>query len=75
MIIAERGDGFQGHVAGTLDGPFVILFEQQGADEADDGGLVGEDADDLAAPLDFPVQAFERVCAVDLGAMLGGKPM
>ncbi len=31
----------------ALHGPFVILFEQDGADQADDGGLVGKDADDI----------------------------
>ena len=39
LIIAERGDGFQGHVACALDGPLVVLFKQKRADEADDGGL------------------------------------
>ena len=34
-------DGFQGHVAGTLDGPFVVLLKPDGADEAGDGRLVG----------------------------------
>lgn len=42
LIIAEGSDGFQGHVPCALDGPFVALLEQQGADEADDGGFVGE---------------------------------
>lgn len=27
-IIADRGDGFQGHGAGAPDGPFVILLMQ-----------------------------------------------
>ncbi len=27
-IIAHFGDGFQCHVAGPLDGPLIILFEQ-----------------------------------------------
>src|SRR6266705_1484620 len=26
-ILAQRGDGFQRHVAGPLDGPFVILLQ------------------------------------------------
>jgi hypothetical protein len=33
----------------------IILFEENGADEPDDGGLVGEDADDLGAALDLAV--------------------
>ena len=69
-IIAQRGDGFQRHVAGALDGPFVVLFEQEGADEADDGVLVGEDADDVGAPLDLAVEALDRVGRVQLGAVL-----
>ena len=52
-IIAQECDGFQGHVAGSLNGPFVVLLEQDGAHEADDGLFVGEDADDLGAPLDL----------------------
>ena len=30
-IIAQAGHGFQRHVAGALDGPLVVLFEQDGA--------------------------------------------
>lgn len=33
----------------------VILFEQDSVDEADDGVLVGENADDLGAALDLAV--------------------
>ena len=60
-IIAQRRDGFQAHVACALHGPLIILFEQQGTDEPDDGCLVGEDADHVAAPFDLAVEAFERV--------------
>jgi hypothetical protein len=60
-IIAQLADAFQRHVAGALDGPFVVLFEQHGADEADDGVLVREDADDVGAPLDLAVEALDRV--------------
>ena len=31
-IIAHRGDCLKCHVAGPLDGPFVVLFEQQRTD-------------------------------------------
>jgi hypothetical protein len=48
------------------------LFEQQGADEADDGIIVWEDADDFGAPLDLAVEALDRVGRVQLGAMLLG---
>ena len=72
-IIAQRRDGFQAHVACALHGRLIILFEQQSSDEADDGSLVGEDADHVAATLDLAVEAFERVGAVYLGAVLSGK--
>jgi hypothetical protein len=39
-IIADGGDAFQSHVTGTLDGPLVVLFEQEGADQAEDCSLV-----------------------------------
>jgi len=46
-IIAQGGHDFQGHGAGPLNGRFVVLFEQDRADEAEDGFLVEEDRDDL----------------------------
>lgn len=49
----------------------VVLFEQDGADEAGDGGFVGEDADDLGTPLDLAVEAFERIDGVQLDPVLG----
>jgi hypothetical protein len=42
-IIAQRRDCFQCRVTGALGGPFIILFEQNRADEANDGVLIGED--------------------------------
>ena len=60
-IVAQRCDGFQGHVAGALDGPFIVLFQKDSPDEADDGLVVGEDADDLGAALDLTVDALDRV--------------
>jgi hypothetical protein len=46
-IMAQWSDGFQAHVTGTLGGPLIVLFEQQGADEADlhtdtRPGLIGD---------------------------------
>ena len=70
-IIAQRRDGFQCHGAAALDGRFIVLFEQQGADEAGDGVLVGEVADHISAALDLPVHAFERIGRVQLGTMCG----
>ena len=48
---AQPADAFQRHVAGAVDGPLVVLFEQDCADEADDGVVVGEDADHIGSPL------------------------
>jgi NADPH-dependent glutamate synthase beta subunit-like oxidoreductase len=48
------------HVA-VLEQPLVVLFEQHGADQPSDAGLVGEDADDVGSPLDLLVQPFQGV--------------
>ena len=45
-----RRDRFQAHVATALNGPFVVLFEQQRADEPRDGICVREDADHIGTP-------------------------
>ena len=49
------------------------MFEQQGADKPGDGGLVGEDSDDIGAAFDLAVQPLQRVGGVDFGAVLGGE--
>ena len=54
-----------------MDSPLVILFEQDGTDEAGDGSFIGEDADDLSAALDLAIQSLQRIGAVQLGAVLG----
>src|SRR5712691_821235 len=54
-IVAQWCHGFQGHVAGALDGPLIVLFQEDGPDEPDDGLIIGEDADDLGAALDLAV--------------------
>ncbi len=41
--MADLGQGFQCHVS-AANGPLVVLLEQDGADQAGDGGLVGERA-------------------------------
>jgi hypothetical protein len=47
----QRSDGFQRHVAGALHGPFIVLPEQDSADQAGDDIFVGEDADNVGAGL------------------------
>ena len=56
-IIAQRRDGFQRHVARALYRPFIVLFQQDGADESDDRVLVWEDADNFCAAFDFAIEA------------------
>jgi hypothetical protein len=53
-----------------LHRPFVILFEKDGADQASDRLLVGEDADDLGPTLLLAIDPLERIGRVDLGAMI-----
>jgi hypothetical protein len=72
-IIAQRRDGFQRHVASPLDRPLVVLLEQDGAHQAGDGVLVGEDADHFGSPLDLAVEAFERIGRVQFGPMRSGE--
>jgi hypothetical protein len=55
-IIADWRDSFQRQEAGTLHRPFVVLFEQDGTDETDDGILVGEDADHVGPPFISPLR-------------------
>jgi len=50
------GEYLDSHVS-ALFGPFVGLLGQHGADEADDGGPVGEDADHVGAAADLLVEA------------------
>src|SRR6516164_3714826 len=55
---APVGSSLKGAIVSRL----IVLFEQQRADETHDGVFVGEDADDVGAPLDL---ALERVDGVD----------
>jgi hypothetical protein len=56
-----------------LDGPFVVLFQQQGSDEPCDRSFVWKYSDNVAAPFNFAVQTLERVGAVQLGPVLRRK--
>jgi hypothetical protein len=60
------------HVA-ALELVFIILLEQDRADQACDAVLVGEDADDIGPALHLLVQAFERIGAVQLDPVLFGE--
>ena len=50
-----------------------MLLGQDGADEADDRGAVGEDADDVGAAADLAVEAFVGVVRPDLAPDLLGE--
>jgi hypothetical protein len=53
--------------------PLVVLLEKHGADEADDGGSIRKDADDIGTAFDFLVQPLDRVGRVDLRPVPHGK--
>ena len=61
LIVARDGHSFQWQVSRALNGPFVVLFHQNGPDEAGNGGFVGKDANHVSASLHLAVEAFERV--------------
>ena len=48
------------HVA-VLELVFVVLLKEDGADEADDAVLVGEDADDICTSPDFTIEPFSGI--------------
>jgi hypothetical protein len=41
---------------------------EDGSEQADDRGTVGEDAEDISAPADLPVESLLRVADPDLAA-------
>ena len=55
---------FPGSCSGRAARP--VLLEQDSADQASDGVLVGEDGDDIGAALDLAIGAFRWIGAVDL---------
>jgi hypothetical protein len=48
------------HIA-VLQLPFIVLLEQYRANQPNDGGLIGKDADDVGAPLDLLVEPLQWV--------------
>ena len=77
-VVADGSDRFQRHVS-PCDGPFVVLLEQNRADEACDGVLVGEDADDVAPRRSSPRRPDEtlvrRRAALQAGRKGGTVPL
>jgi len=43
---------------GALNGPLIVLLEEDGTDEADDGIVVRKDADDVDAPSNLAIEVF-----------------
>ncbi len=70
------GEDLEAQVAPSFD-PFVVLFGEDGSDEADDRGAVGEDAHDVGSASYLSVEAFLGVVGPDLAPELprkGGEP-
>ena len=65
-------DGFQRHVAGALDGPFVVLLEQDCADEPDDGRSLGKMPTTSVRRLISPLSRSRRWWSA-ASSVLGGK--
>ena len=59
MVGSGFAEDVQAEVAPGF-GPFVVLFGQHGADEADQRVAVGEDADDVGAAADLLVEPLDR---------------
>ena len=57
--LADLGHGFFGEVAAFVGGPFVVGVGQDGSDQADHSGFVGEDTHDAGAAFDLLVQALD----------------
>src|SRR5262249_60114135 len=70
--LAAGGEAFQADIAAGF-GPFVVLFGQHGADEADDGVAGGEDPHDVGAAADLLVQPLLGVVGPDLPPDLAGE--
>src|SRR5918994_7456920 len=62
---AALGEDVEADVAAGL-GPFVVLLGEDRADEADQGVAVGEDADDVGAAADLPVEPLVGIVGPDL---------
>lgn len=59
-IVADWGERFQLRVSATLYRPILGPLHRRGGD----GCFVGNDPDDVGAPLDLDVQALKRVCVL-----------
>ena len=69
LVLEDEGEGLLGWVAAG-DQPLVVLLDQQHAGQAQQRGVVGEDAHHVGAPADLAVDPFQRVGAAQLGPVL-----
>ena len=69
----ELGHGGLREVAPFGDLPLVVGLDDHGGDQPVDGGVVGEDADDVGAPLDLAVEPLQGVRRPDLAPVRSGK--
>ena len=76
VVVEHVGEALQGglgQVAAFAVLPLLVLFEQDGSDQAGDGLPVGEDLDNVGAALDLAAQALDGVVGPDLLPVLPGE--
>ena len=71
--VGEVSEGGLGQVAAFAILPFLVLFEQDGSDQAGDAVPVGEDLHDVGAALDLAVETLNGVIGPNLGPVLPGE--
>ena len=71
--VGEVSEGGFGQVAAFAVLPFLVLFEQDGSDQAGDAVPVGEDLHDVGAALDLAARTLDGVVGPDLGPVLPGE--
>ena len=71
--VGEVSEGGFGQLAAFAVLPLLVLFEQDGSDQAGDAVPVGEDLHDVGAALDLTVETLDGVVGPDLGPVLPGE--
>jgi hypothetical protein len=65
VVTTRTGEHVETEIAAPLD-PLIVLHGEDGSDEADQRGAVGEDPDHIGSPADFLIEALLRIVAPDL---------
>lgn len=68
LIVADRVHSFELHIT-AHELPFVVLLQENRADEPDDRLVVRKDAERIGSSLDFGVDPLDRIGRGDLLAM------